>query len=84
LAAPPIVNATGVNANDPSEPLQMCAKIGMTQEATDEHRSFVGSNVQPNQTATSMAQSGIEIIEVAREECWLLEPKKQGNNLRIL
>jgi hypothetical protein len=30
-----------------------------------------------------MAQLGIKIVEVAREERWPLEPKKQGNDLRI-
>ena len=45
LAALPVINAALVNPNNSSEPVQVCSKIGMTQEPADEQRSLIGSNV---------------------------------------
>jgi hypothetical protein len=83
LAALPVIDATLMNADHSSEPLLMCAKIRMAKEATDEDPNFVGPNVQPYETVTLMAQIGIKVVEVAREESWLFETKEQWNNLRV-
>jgi hypothetical protein len=44
-----------MNPKHSSKPLPVRAKIGMAKKPTDEHRSFMGLNVQPNQTVTRVA-----------------------------